>query len=197
MSDKSDEFAKRSMPEILQRHLVAQSRLFKIESIDLRFSNGVERTYERLVPGGSGAVMMVAVIDDDHFAMIREYGGGVEDYTLTLPKGAVDLGETLREACHRELQEEIGYGGTKFTWLKKLSLSPSYMRGGIDLVVVEGLFPSVLEGDEPEPLELVPWRFDRIPELLARDDCNEGRVVAALSLAQLYFDQQFRGTLLD
>ena len=43
-------------PQILSRTLVAKSRLFKIESIDLKFSNGVERTYERLVPGGRGAV---------------------------------------------------------------------------------------------------------------------------------------------
>lgn len=41
-------------PKILERHIVAQSRLFRIESFDLRFSNGVERTYERLVPGGPG-----------------------------------------------------------------------------------------------------------------------------------------------
>ena len=90
-------------PEILNRHMVAESRLFRVESIDLRFSNGVERTYERLVPGGSGAVMMVALLDDETIALIREYGGGVEDYTLTLPKGVVDLGESMRDACNREL----------------------------------------------------------------------------------------------
>ena len=95
-------------PQILQRHLVAQSRLFRVESLELRFSNGVERTYERLMPGGSGAVMLVALLDNDTIALIREYGGGIEDYTLTLPKGAIDLGESLREACNRELQEEIG-----------------------------------------------------------------------------------------
>ncbi|MEQ3761713.1 MAG: NUDIX domain-containing protein, partial [Alcanivorax sp.] len=101
-------------PEIQHRSIVAESRLFRIESIDLRFSNGVERTYERLVPGGSGAVMMIALLDNDTFALIREYGGGVEDYTLTLPKGAVDLGETMRDACNRELQEEIGYAAREF-----------------------------------------------------------------------------------
>ena len=93
-------------PQILHRSLVAESRLFRIESLDLRFSNGVERTYERLVPGGGGAVMVVALLDDDTVALIREYGGGIEDYTLTLPKGAVDMGESLRDASNRELQEE-------------------------------------------------------------------------------------------
>ncbi len=33
-------------PEILDTRLVAKSRLFGIEEMHLRFSNGVERTYE-------------------------------------------------------------------------------------------------------------------------------------------------------
>ncbi|GGY50975.1 ADP compounds hydrolase NudE [Bacterioplanes sanyensis] len=180
-------------PEILARHRLAETRLFRIESMDIRFSNGVERTYERLVPGGTGAVMMVALFDDDRFAMIREYGGGVEDYTLTLPKGAIDLGESMRDACLRELQEEIGYGANEFIHLKKISLSPSYMSGGIDLVLVRNLYPSKLEGDEPEPLELVEWRLSQLPELFARNDCNEGRVLAALALTQQFLAGQLQG----
>ncbi|TNC91862.1 MAG: ADP compounds hydrolase NudE [Thalassolituus sp.] len=184
-------------PEILQRHIVAESRLFRVESIDLRFSNGVERTYERLVPGGSGAVMMVALLDDETVALIREYGGGVEDYTLTLPKGAIDLGESMRDACNRELQEEIGFAAREFVYLKKMSLSPSYMRGGIDVVLVRDLYPSKLEGDEPEPLELVPWKLADLPALYASDECNEGRAIAALALATEYLAGRFEGQALD
>ncbi|MDK2776585.1 MAG: ADP compounds hydrolase NudE [Pseudomonadota bacterium] len=184
-------------PQILDRHIVAQSRLFRVESFDLRFSNGVERTYERLVPGGSGAVMLVALLDDDTIALIREYGGGIEDYTLTLPKGAIDMGESLREACNRELQEEIGYAAREFTFLKKLSLSPSYMAGGISVVVAQDLYPSQLEGDEPEPLELVPWKLDNLAELYRRDDFSEGRALAAITLAQEYLAGRFQGELLS
>ena len=35
-------------PEILKRELVAESRLFKVESVHLRFANGAERVYERM-----------------------------------------------------------------------------------------------------------------------------------------------------
>ena len=40
-------------PEILHQSIVSKSRLFTVEAIDYRFSNGEERQYERLVPGGS------------------------------------------------------------------------------------------------------------------------------------------------
>jgi ADP-ribose diphosphatase len=120
----------------------------------------------------------------------------VEDYTLTLPKGAVDLGETMRDACNRELQEEIGYAAREFVYLKNMSLSPSYMRGGIDVVLARELYPSVLEGDEPEPLELVPWKFADLPELYARNDFNEGRAIGGLALAMEYLAGRFEGKVL-
>ena len=70
------------------------------------------------------------------------------------------------------------------------------MRGGIDVVLARDLFPSKLEGDEPEPLELVPWKFADLPELYARDDFNEGRAIAGLALAIEYLAGRFEGAVL-
>ena len=72
-------------PEILDTRLIAKSRLFGIEELHLRFTNGVERTYERLRTPPIAGVMMVPLLDDDTVVMIREYGAGTESYELTLP----------------------------------------------------------------------------------------------------------------
>ena len=60
----------RQKPTVLAREIVASSRLFRVEEVQLRFSNGVERTYERLVGRGNGygAVMIVAMIDAEQKA---------------------------------------------------------------------------------------------------------------------------------
>jgi ADP-ribose diphosphatase len=50
-------------------------------------------------------------------------------------------------------------------------------------VLARDLYPKSLPGDEPEPIEVVPWRLDAIDELLAREDFNEARSVAALFIA--------------
>ena len=105
----------------------------------------------------------------------------------------MDLGESLKDASNRELQEEIGFAGTEFIHLKQLSLSPSYMRSGIDVVLVRGLYPSKLDGDEPEPLELVPWKLNNLTELYIQEDFTEGRALAALTLAQEYLAGRFPG----
>ena len=53
----------RQKPTVLAREIVATSRLFRVEELQLRFSSGAERTYERLVGQGTGygAVMIVAL----------------------------------------------------------------------------------------------------------------------------------------
>ena len=50
------------------------------------------------------------------------------------------------------------------------------------VVVAKDLYPETLEGDEPEPLEVVKWPLAKIDELLARDDFTEARSIAALLL---------------
>jgi ADP-ribose diphosphatase len=171
-------------PKTLSREVVAKSKLFTVEGVDLQFTNGQVRYYERLVSKGLGAVMIVAMLDDDTVCLIREYGGGIDDYTLTLPKGAIDAGEDVTQAAHRELQEEVGYGAHKYTYIKRLSLSPSYMSGSINVVLAEDLYPSKLAGDEPEPLEVVMWKLSDLDALLSRDDFTEGRAIAALFLVK-------------
>ncbi|EAT11050.1 ADP compounds hydrolase NudE [Bermanella marisrubri] len=177
-------------PKLLHSHIIASSRLFTVESMDLEFSNGEQRTYERLVPGGAGAVMMVAINAHQEVMLIKEYGAGIEDYTVTLPKGAVDLGESLSEAANRELKEEIGFGAREITHLKQMSLSPSYMKSGIDVMVALDLYPEQLEGDEPEPLEVLTWPLADIESLVCRTDFTEGRAIAALFMARDWYLKQ-------
>ena len=104
--------ASKKLPKILTAQVVAKSRLFEIQSVDLVFSNGELRTYERFKPGNQQAVMMVP-IDGDDLLLIREYSVGTERYELGFPKGGVDKDEEPKDAANRELKEELGWGPIK------------------------------------------------------------------------------------
>lgn len=171
-------------PTILKRATVARSRLFRADEIHLRFNNGEERTYEKLCSGGPGAVLIVPLLDENTVLLVREYAVGIEDYHLALPKGAIDQGENLLDAANRELQEEVGYGARKLQFLKRLNLSPAYMEHGINVIMAWDLYPQRLEGDEPEPIEVVPYALADLLQLIARSDVCEGRSIAALFMAR-------------
>ncbi|NEX22595.1 ADP compounds hydrolase NudE [Thiorhodococcus mannitoliphagus] len=179
----------RTKPKILERRLVAQSRLFRVEEIDLEFSNGSRRTYER-VPGGADSVLIVPMLDPDTVLLIREYGAGSERYELGLPKGVVERGEDPLSAANREIQEEIGYGARDLQIIHRLSIVPGYIQHHSLILLARDLYPSCLPGDEPEQIEVVPWRLDEIDALLARDDFDEARSIAALFLAMRVLEHE-------
>lgn len=177
------------LPKILSTRTVAKSRLFEIQAVDLMFSNGEKRTYERFKPGGHQAVMMVP-IEGDELLMIREYAVGTERYELTFPKGGVDMGETPEDAANRELKEEIGVGAKRIHFLRTVITSPSYMRNPMHIFVVQDFYPCKLEGDEPEPLELVRFPLAKLDELIAHPGFNEARNLTALYALRDYLNCQ-------
>ncbi|MBN3494776.1 ADP compounds hydrolase NudE [Vibrio neptunius] len=175
--------SKRNPPEILEKQTVARSKLFAIEALGLRFSNGVERTYERMKPSGRNAVMMVPVTAAGDILLVREYAAGTERYELGFPKGLIDSGESPAQAADRELKEEIGLGTNKLTPMKDVVLAPSYFSSKMTLFIAEDLYSEQLEGDEPEPLEVIRWPLAQAEELLTHLDFCEARSITALMLA--------------
>lgn len=182
------------LPRILGRRKLDPGRLFTIEQLDLEFSNGERRRYERLRSRGLGAVIVVPMIDPETVLLVREYAAGLHHYEIGLVKGRLERGESILEAAQRELQEEAGYGAGELLELNRLSLSPGYMTHVTHVVLARDLYPSRLPGDEPEELEVVPWPLADLLTLTRRPDCTEGRTIAALYIARDFLDHESRDT---
>lgn len=178
MSNKSDPI----LPEILAHKILAKTRLFEVEELHLRFSNGEERLYERIPGGNRHAVMIVPLVDEAHFLLIREYSAGTHRYELSFPKGLVDMGETDAAAANRELQEEVGFKAGQLTFLKDVSLAPGFMNARMSIFLARHLTASQLDGDEPEPLEVVHWPLAQAEALLDDPQFHEARSITALLL---------------
>jgi ADP-ribose diphosphatase len=174
------------LPTILATHELDFGGRFHVEQLDLEFSNGERRRYERMKSRGRGAVIVAPMLDADTILLVREYVCGLHRYELGLVKGRIDAGETPEQAADRELKEEAGYGARRVSVLRSISLAPTYMSHQTWLVLAEDLYPERLPGDEPEPLEVVPWKLDDLHELMLREDCSEGRSLAALFIAREY-----------
>lgn len=170
-------------PIIHKHEIVAQSKLFSIEEVHLEFSNGEERIYERLRGKRKmGAVMIVPFLDDETILLIREYAVGTERYELGFPKGLIEPNESPEQAGNRELMEEVGYGANEIKEVFQLSTAPGYMGSKMITVFAKGLYEKRLPADEPEPIEVVPWKLSELHSLLNEPDFNEARCIAALYL---------------
>ncbi|WKE65926.1 ADP compounds hydrolase NudE [Gallaecimonas kandeliae] len=178
------------LPEVIDARIVAESRLFRVEQLHLRFTNGAERHYERMKGSGRGSVMVVPILGDDTLLLAREYAAGLHAYELGFPKGLIDPGEDAIEAANRELQEEIGYGARDWTVLREVSMAPGYFSAKMTLLIARDLYPSRLEGDEPEPIEVVPWPLKELNALRYQKDFSEARSLTALLLARDWLEEQ-------
>lgn len=172
-------------PVITEVKSLAKTRLFNIEQVDLEFSNGEKRVFERLKSSGRKAVV-IAAVHNNQLLLVNEYAVGSENYELGLPKGLVDLGETIFEAANRELQEEIGMKANYIKHIMTLSLAPNYMSHVSELVLAYDLTPSSLEGDEPEPLEVVPCDLNNIEDYIISGKIHEVRSIASIYIIKNY-----------
>ena len=178
------------LPIILNRRVQSPDSRFKVEKLDLEFSNGEKRSYERLSSQGLGAVIVVPMIDDSTVLLVSEYAAGLHHYELGLVKGRLEAGESVLEGAERELKEEAGYGAHDLTELTALSLAPGYMTHMTHVVLARDLYAEKLQGDEPEELEIVPWPLADLHTLVHRPECTEGRSIAALYIARDYLQQE-------
>lgn len=172
------------LPQIHNRELVAKTNIFRVERVDLEFSNGATRQFERVPGSGRGAVLIVAVTEQNEVLIVREYSAGTHAYELGFPKGHIDPGENAIQAANRELMEEAGKGAHTLTEIHSLAMAPNIYSSMMKVVIAQDLYDKSLPGDEPEPLDVIKWPLDKADELIARSDFTEARSVAALFLAQ-------------
>lgn len=171
-------------PQIRATRTVAESRLFTIDEVDLRFRDGTDACFETIRPRAQGAVMVVSVNDERKVLLVREYGAGVDRYEVQLPKGRMESGENVLNAANRELREECGVAAEELTEVRAVTLAPGYMGFTTHIVLARGLYEAPLAGDEPETLEVIEWPLDGLDRLLSHPECTEARTLAALYMVR-------------
>jgi ADP-ribose pyrophosphatase len=120
---------------------------------------------------------VVAITEDNKVLIVRQYRPAVERYTLELPSGLVDPGETPVEAAGRELLEETGYEAGALEDLGPMLTDNGRLDNHIYGCVATGARP--VPGRAPEEgIEVLTWPLDELARATA-----DGRFDHALHLA--------------
>ncbi len=171
-------------PTVRNRRQLIHTGVFRVEEMELEFANGQQRTYQRIVGSPQGAVLAVPLLDPETVLLIREYAAGMDRYELAFPKGHIEQGEDPLLAANREIQEEVGYAANRLEQIASFTIAPGYLGHTTHIVLASDLYPKRLEGDEPEPIEVVPWKISALEELMGCKDFTEARSIAAFYMVR-------------
>jgi 8-oxo-dGTP pyrophosphatase MutT (NUDIX family) len=127
-------------------------------------------------------VNVVAVTRDGKVLLIRQYRHGLGQVHFEIPAGTTDPGETSMEAAaRRELLEETGYGGGRWSPLMTLCANPALQDNLTFTFLADGVEP--LAAANPGADEDLRLHLVAVGEIEALLDAGE--VVQALHAAPL------------
>ena len=126
-------------------------------------------------------INVVAVTPDDRLVMLRQYRPGIKDVHYEIPAGVVEPGEGLEAAARRELTEETGYGGGRWSVLTQLSANPALQDNITTAYLAEGV--TQLGSACPEATE--DLRVHLMPVSQVASLVDSGDMIQALHVAPL------------
>jgi ADP-ribose pyrophosphatase len=167
--------------ELAGSELLAGSPWRTILHDRLRGDDGRETGYTYLaVPR---AVFVVAVTAEDELLLVRQYRHPVRDWTLEVPAGSVQDGETPREAAARELAEETGGQSGDWLHLTTFYSSSAHLSLRSDAFLATGVEVGAAAPDADEHVELVRLPLAEALERARTGGFAEGQTALAILLA--------------
>lgn len=135
--------------------------------------------------------MVVALNQAGHILLVRQFRPAVGRFTLELPAGHVDPGETPEQSARKELGEETGYEADTLELLATLSPSTSRFTNRAWMFFAPNVQPARhSKYAREEGIETVVYRGG-IRSLLAEDDFiaidSRAALLSAITQGKLFF----------
>jgi len=161
------------------REPIADTSVFRLQKVRARSPRtGQYRTFSVLDAGDW--VNVIALTAAREIVLVRQFRHGTADFTLEIPGGMVDRGESPAEAAVRELREESGYTGGEPVKLGEVTPNPALFNNLCHTYLVEGCLRRYEpEPDHDEDIEVLTRPLSDIPGIIASGGIHHALVICA------------------
>lgn len=126
-----------------------------------------------------GVTILAVTLEGDTF-LVREYRYAVARWSLELPSGGLDAGDTPETGAIRELEEETGYRAGRIISLGTLDPFTTVIRSENHMVLALDLEPTMQRLEGSEILSLVRMPLVEAVRLALRGEITHGASCALL-----------------
>jgi len=128
-------------------------------------------------------VVILPITDSGQIVMVRQFRPARNQFSLELPAGFIDEGETPEVSARRELLEETGYGGGVFIPLGIGGLALNRDSARQNMFVAKGV--TKLTTKSEEALETLLVNSDDLPEKLLSEEFEQLASMGVMMFANL------------
>ena len=128
-------------------------------------------------------VNVIPLTADGKVILVKQYRFGTKEFSLEIPGGMLDPGDTPASAASRELLEETGYAGDEPILLGKVNPNPAIHTNRCYTYLIKNVtYRNPQSQDSTEDIEVHMVPLSEIPPLI-----HEGKITHALVIAAFYW----------
>ena len=175
--------------EHLHSEIIYEGHAFSVRHEFVLLPDGNQKRYDLV--GHNGSVTLVPINNKGELYFVRQYRIGAKRHLLELPAGVLEAGEDPVTGAGREVREETGMAASQLTKIGEFFMAPGYSDEFLTVFLATGLYPSPLEADADEFLELEIIPFEQAMAMAEGGEIQDGKTLAALLLAKPYYNKLF------
>ena len=161
----------------LNRELSYTGKILKVYTDHVEV-NGRESNWDFVHHNGGAAV--VPVTKEGKILMVRQWRNALDRYTLEIPAGALENGESGLNCVSRELEEETGYRSENIEWLVSTNSWPAFTDELVEVFVARDLMVSKQKFDEEESIELEEYTLDELKDMIFKGEIRDSKTVVGI-----------------
>lgn len=165
---------------ILDSEYILKTRWLTVRKDYVRMPTGVEME-DYYVLEYPDWINVIAITTDGKFVVEQQYRHGTQSVDYELCAGTFEKTETALEAAQRELLEETGYAGGKWTLYCESAPNPAAMTNMNHTFLAEGVkYTGSRHLEKTEDINILLLSYDELKQLVKEGKIKQGQMLAPL-----------------
>lgn len=181
-SDKDDPLAE----EMISSRLAFEGAFLRLYQDEVRAADGHVgvREYVR----HPGAVTIVALLENGHVVLERQFRHPLRRTMIEIPAGKIDPGEGLLDCAQRELREETGYEAATWVYLGGFHNAFGYSDEKIEVFLARDLTRQSATQDAGEVIDVFTAHWQEVAAWIRDGTVTDVKTIIGVAWLEKWLD---------